>query len=186
MLNGLNGKKAVLMKMKDVKEFLVELAISAAIVAFIYFFVAVFPLVPTSSMSPTIAVGERIIVEKFTKYYRDFEYGDILVFPCPDQPRSVAPYVKRLIGKGGDVLEFSNGRVYRSGELLEESYAVGTTLSYTQKHEVPTGYLFFMGDNREHSEDARFWNTTSFVSEDDVIGRAVAVIWPLGQIRSLH
>ncbi|MCE5195763.1 MAG: signal peptidase I [Negativicutes bacterium] len=174
------------MTLKDVKEFLVELAVSAAIVAFIYFFVAVFPLVPTSSMSPTIATGERIVVEKFSKYYRDFEYGDILVFPCPDQPPSVAPYVKRLIGKGGDVLEFSSGLVYRNGELLNESYAVGTTVSYTQKYEIPPGYLFFMGDNREHSEDARFWHTTSFVREADVIGRAVAVLWPLGHIRSLR
>ena len=109
------------MNMKSVKEFMVELLVSAAIVAFIYFFIAVFPLVPSASMNPTIAPGERVVVEKLTRFFRTVEYGDILVFPCPDSKPGAFPYIKRLIAKGGDVLEFSNGKVYRNGELLEES-----------------------------------------------------------------
>ncbi len=90
-----------------------------------------------------------------------------------------------MIAKGGDVLEFSNGRVYRNGELLEEPYAVGQTISYQSRYEIPEGMLFFMGDNRTNSEDARFWHTTPYVSEKAVIGRAVAIMWPINQWRLL-
>lgn len=173
------------MNMKSVKEFMVELLVSAAIVAFIYFFIAVFPLVPSASMNPTIAPGERVVVEKLTRFFRTVEYGDILVFPCPDSKPGAFPYIKRLIAKGGDVLEFSNGKVYRNGELLEESYAVGQTISYQSRYEIPEGMLFFMGDNRTNSEDARFWHTTPYVSEKAVIGRAVAIMWPINQWRLL-
>lgn len=174
------------MSMKALKEFLVELLISAAIVAFIYFFVAVFPLVPSASMNPTIAPGERVVVEKFTRFFRAVNYGDILVFPCPDSKPGDFPYIKRLIAKGGDVLEFKDGQVYRNGELLSEPYAVGKTYSYQARYEVPEGHLFFMGDNRTNSEDARFWKTTPFVAENAVMGRAVAIMWPLNHLRVLR
>jgi len=178
-------KEGFLLNMKAVKDFIYELFVSAAIVAFIYFFIAVFPLVPTASMNPTIVPGERVVVEKLTRFFRTLEYGDILVFPCPDSKPGAFPYIKRLIAKGGDVLEFVDGKVYRNGDLLEEPYAVGQTYSYQPRYEIPEGMLFFMGDNRSNSEDARFWHTTSFVSEKAVIGRAVAIMWPLNQLRVL-
>jgi signal peptidase I len=62
---------------------------------------------------------------------------------------------------------------------------MGQTFSYQEKFEVPEGMLFFMGDNRNNSEDARFWVTTPFVSEKKVIGRAVAIMWPLNKLRAL-
>ena len=108
------------MDLKWIKEFLSEFLISAAIVAFIYIFVVVFPLVPSASMTPTIMPGERVVVEKFTRFFRKPEYGDILVFPCPDSKPGTFPYIKRLIAKGGDTIEFKEGQVFLNGQLLEE------------------------------------------------------------------
>lgn len=173
------------MNLKWIKEFLMEFAVSAAIVAFIYFFVVVFPLVPSASMTPTIMPGERVVVEKFSRFFREFEHGDILVFPCPDAKPGTFPYIKRLIAKGGDTISFFQGKVYLNGELLQEDYVLGQTYSYTEEYIVPEGMLFFMGDNRSNSEDARFWISTPYVSEKQVIGRAVAIAWPLKSLRVL-
>ena len=67
-------------------------------------------------------------------------------------------WVKRVIGRPGDVLEFKDGHVWRNGEQLQEPYTKDTIMNYTRSTPVtiPEGHVFVMGDNRNHSSDSRF------------------------------
>ena len=67
-------------------------------------------------------------------------------------------WVKRVIGRPGDVLEFKDGHVWRNGEQLQEPYTKDTKMNYTRSTSVtvPEGHVFVMGDNRNHSSDSRF------------------------------
>ena len=67
-------------------------------------------------------------------------------------------WVKRVIGRPGDVLEFKDGYVWRNGEKLQEPYTKDTKMNYTRSTPVtvPEGHVFVMGDNRNHSSDSRF------------------------------
>ena len=174
--------------------------------------------VPTGSMKPTIEPGDKLIVNKmaydfripFTKI-RLFEYGtpergDVIVFECP-YDKSIT-FVKRLVGKPGDLLEVQNGFVKINGEPLKISvqdqseiirilYDGGTyteTLgdkSYTVRRvpvrmnipavsvRIPEGHYFAMGDNRDESADSRSWG---FVPKENIWGKAKFVYfsfeWP--------
>ena len=74
-----------------------------------------------------------------------------------------------MIGKGGDVLEFKNGHVYRNGGELQEPY-INEPMEFTMEgsYTVPEGMVFVMGDNRNHSSDSRFIGP---VPIDHVLGK---------------
>ena len=81
-------------------------------------------------------------------------------------------WVKRVIGRPGDTLAFRDGKVWRNGEPLDEPY-INEPMNYSRKDEIkiPEGYVFCMGDNRNHSSDSRFIGP---VPVDHVLGK---VIW---------
>lgn len=103
-------------------------------------------------------------------------------------------YIKRLIGLPGDkILVKPNEGVFVNGRLLKEPYVAEIATSCTIAYDyldptcgpitVPKGQYFFMGDNRNHSLDSRFWGTEPI---NRVIGRAVFRIWPLNRVGELH
>jgi signal peptidase I len=79
-------------------------------------------------------------------------------------------WVKRVIGKAGDVLEFKDGQVYRNGEKLEESYILEPMKMKDGTVVVPEGHLFVMGDNRNHSTDSR---RIGSIPLSNVIGKVI-------------
>jgi signal peptidase I len=97
-------------------------------------------------------------------------------------------YIKRLIGLPGDWVDVHPGvGVFVNGKKLEEPYANELPEFCTQVQpiyhcgpvQVPQGKYFFMGDNRNHSSDSRFWG---FASQERLIGRAVFRVWPLARL----
>ncbi|MGH7541397.1 MAG: signal peptidase I [Gemmatimonadota bacterium] len=161
--------------------------------------------IPTGSMEPTLVPGDRVIVAKVPYYFHGPERGDIIVFEEPDpakepdrgiigglahwlgQGLGFAPpdnpdYIKRVIGLPGDVVYAKQGRVYVNGVRISEPYLEERTDRF-EETTVPGGELFVMGDNRSNSLDSRFG--LGFVPVDRVIGKAVVVIWPFGNIGDL-
>ena len=94
-----------------------------------------------------------------------------VVFKFPDDESHV--FVKRIIGIPGDIVEIKNDTVYVNGEQLEEPYLKEPmSLGQNMVFEVPADSYFVMGDNRNISNDARYWNNT-YVKKEQIIGKAM-------------
>jgi len=200
-------KRAALLK--DIR----HLAIMAAVILTGRSVLADWYVVPTGSMKPTIMEGDRVFVWKsayqvrvpFTTI-RLFRTGiplrgDVVVIRNPDG--GSVPFVKRLVGLPGDVVELRNESLYINGTLQPTSFLpeqraddgetvlLGTEKLSGRPHPVrvlpdrpafrtfgpitvPEGEVFLMGDNRDESRDARFFGTRPV---SDLLGRAVGVMW---------
>lgn len=156
----------------------IAIAIVAALLIrkFVFFTIKV----PTGSMQPTIAIGDKIIV---TKVYNTnkLKRGDIIVFFSKEYNERM---VKRLIGLPGDTVEVTEkGEVVINGKIQVEKYVVyngGKTGSF----KVPKDSFLFLGDDRPISEDSRWWKNP-YISKDDIQGKARFVIMPLDRIGKL-
>lgn len=146
-------------------------------------FVIANTVVPSGSMENTIAVGSRLIGSRLDYKFSQPQRGDIIIFRYPDDKNIY--FVKRLIGLPGDRIEFipddkGTFDIFINGELYEENYLAGgnkaTTFGRSPIYEVPENSYFFLGDNRNYSNDARFWNT-QFVSKEDLIAKVYFKYW---------
>ena len=140
---------------KETLEWYDALAMAVAVIALVFTFGVRIVKVDGHSMDPTLFNGERILINLM----KQPDYGDIVVV---DGYTSYGkPLVKRVIGLPGDTVSIKNGYVYINGEKLEESYLPrqGVTAAGNQEeYVVPEGCLFFLGDNRTNSQDARLWD----------------------------
>jgi len=154
--------------------------------------------IPSASMETTLQVGDRIVVNKLSYHFHGVHRGDIVVFKRPPlELQDFQDLVKRVIGLPGESVSTQNGHVYIDGKLLSEPWLPPGPTSYTGalpegQHpqfnmpgpvSVPGGQYFVMGDNRTNSEDSRFFGP---VPESLIVGRSVAVIWPLSHARGLQ
>jgi signal peptidase I len=154
--------------------------------------------IPSESMTPTLKVNDRVLVNKLSYDLHDVNRGDIVVFEAPDDPSAdgVKDLVKRVVGLPGETVEFRDERVFIDGEPLDESYLVAgpkgaTTPSRNQFAEkceppaedakcvVPADSYLMLGDNRTESKDGRVFGP---IPESDIVGRVFVRIWPLGDI----
>lgn len=134
--------------------------------------------IPSESMEPTLLVGDRIAVERVSYRFREPQRGDIVVFTgAPGEPPHL---VKRLIGLPGDHVEITDGVVRVNGEALDEPYVEFPDGRSSGPYDVPDGHLFFLGDNRGHSDDSRYG--LGMVARERVVGRAILRIWPLSRL----
>jgi signal peptidase I len=136
-----------------------------------------------SSMLPTLQNNQYVLVNRLVRTY---QRGDIIVFRPPmypqesfvrhllGQPSFYEDYIKRIIGLPGDTVEVRDGLVYINGASLIENY-IADPPAYTGSWQVPQGYLFVMGDNRNNSSDSHSWG---YLPEENVLGKAVLVYWP--------
>jgi len=113
--------------------------------------------VPSGSMIPTLEIGDRLIC--ISSSITEPDYGDICVFHPNDEEATDNDevYVKRLIGKPGDLIQVKNGVLYRNYKIIKEDYVANNDVATTASFKVPSGRYLFLGDNRESSFDARFW-----------------------------
>ncbi len=165
------------MKIKEIfKSWGIPIIIAAVIALFLNKFVFFIAEIPTRSMVPTLNVNDRLIV---TRIYNpdNIERGDIVVFKSREFNDI---FIKRVIGLPGDKVQVIKGIVYVNGEELTEDYIVpdNNELTYSRDFEVPDGKFLFFGDNRINSEDARKWKETTYIDEEDLMGKAQLKIYP--------
>lgn len=130
--------------------------------------------IPSGSMLPTIQLQDRILANRLVYRLHSVQHGDVIVFTPPMGVEQGTPYVKRVIGLPGDVVDIRGGKTYVNGEEFVVPSAV--TPTYTRPAEtVPDGMLFVLGDNRNESSDSHIWG---YVPVENVIGRADIVYWP--------
>lgn len=157
--------------------------------------------IPSSSMEPTLQINDRMLVEKITYRFREPRRGEVVVFegeqrasPSPDRnavaelvarvgqfigivPVNARDFVKRVIGLPGDRVRIDeDGTVFVNDVALDEPYVSNDDRRSFGEVTVPSGTLFVLGDNRPNSSDSRA--SLGFVSLEDVVGRAVVIIWP--------
>lgn len=163
--------------LKKLSQYGVEICIAFLIVIALNKFVILNAQIPSASMEETILTGEKLIASRLSYTAHDPERYDIAVFRYPDNPSLL--FIKRVIGLPGEKLEIKDGKVYinNSTTPLDDSFCQEQPSGDFGPYEIPEGNYFMMGDNREHSDDSRFWNN-HYVSKDKIIGKAVFSYYP--------
>jgi signal peptidase I len=188
------------MKKSVAREYFESLVIAVVLALFVRTWVFQAFKIPTGSMEPNLLVGDHLIVNKmmFAPVVnglerailpgRPLERGDVVVFKYPKEPDR--DFIKRVIGLPGDTVEMRRKKVFINGAPIEEdTYAhfieppdpTGPTHPEDRREEygpitVPTGQYFMMGDNRDNSEDSRYWG---FMPVSYVKGRALFIYFSL-------
>ena len=166
------------MKKSVVREYFESLVVAVILALFVRTWVFQAFKIPTGSMEPNLLVGDHLIVNKMR--FAPIKRGDVVVFKFPKDPER--DFVKRVIGLPGDRIELHKKKVYVNGQPIDEPYAHfmeppsadGTTKIDDVREEygpvnVPTDQYFMMGDNRDNSEDSRYWG---FLPKNYVKGNA--------------
>ncbi len=159
----------------DWKRFLIDLfeTVGLAVVLFLIInTVSARVRVDGFSMLPTLHDGEFVLVNKLAYQWGTPTRGDIIVF------RSITTndldLIKRIMGLPGDKINIHNGQVIVNGQTLAEPY-INAVPNYSGEWQVPEGFLFVLGDNRNDSSDSHAWG---FLPEKNVIGKATLIYWP--------
>ena len=177
---------------KIIKEYLEPIVVAILIALFIRTFIVQAFKIPSSSMEPTLQVGDHLLVNKFiygikvpfvdSKYlqFRNPQRGDIIVFIYP-KDRS-KDFIKRIIGTEGEKVEIIHNQLYINDKLIDDPWGHyderSQSAKYLQPMEkfgpiiVPKESLFVLGDNRDNSQDSRYWG---YVNLNEVKGKAFII-----------
>ncbi len=153
--------------------------------------------IPSGSMEPNLLIGDHLLVNKMVfgpvgssleravMPVRSVVRGDVLVFKYPEEP--TRDFIKRVVGLPGETLELKGTQVYINGQPLSEPYALyqrlpdmllpGDVRRAYGPVTIPEGHYFMMGDNRDDSQDSRYWG---YLPAGHIKGRALFVYWSFG------
>jgi signal peptidase I len=187
-------------KKSTVREYFESIVIAVILALFIRTFVVQAFKIPTGSMENNLLIGDHLLVNKFifgpasTPVERTIlpidtiERGDVVVFKYPEDP--ARDFIKRVIGLPGDTLELRDKKVLINGAPLDEPYVhfldppgasdefrEVTSIDVLERYgpvTVPPNQYFVMGDNRDNSQDSRYWG---FLPRDYVKGKALVIYW---------
>ncbi|WP_317367814.1 signal peptidase I [uncultured Tyzzerella sp.] len=168
-------------KTQKIKKELIDITktiIIAIIVAFIItHFIIVNAFVPTGSMKNTIMPSDRLIAFRLSYLFSEPQRDDIIVFKPPDDESVL--YVKRIIGLPGETINIIDGKVYinDSQTPLPDEYIMEDMLGSFGPYTVPQDSYFVLGDNRNDSQDSRYWENT-FLPEDNILGKVLFKYYP--------
>jgi signal peptidase I len=164
--------------------------------------------IPSGSMEPTLAVGQRVLVNRIGTRFSEPHVGEIAVFhppkdaerqvcgpvphmvvvggaacSTPETEHSNVNFIKRIVAGPGDVISIREGHVVRNGKPESDSYIRPcggvSECNFPTPIRIPAGHWFMMGDNRGQSDDSRFWGP---VPTGWIIGGAFATYWPPDRI----
>jgi signal peptidase I len=188
-----------------VREYFESVCVAVILAFFVRTFVVQAFKIPTGSMEPNLLIGDHLLVSKFvfaptlTSLERTLlpiapiRRGDIIVFKYPEDPSR--DFIKRVIGLPGDTIEMRRKKVYVNGTPLAEPYAHfidpptdgssgapdvedGDLRQSFPLMTVPADKYFMMGDNRDNSEDSRWWG---FLDRDHIKGKALFIYFSFGE-----
>ncbi|SFS87044.1 signal peptidase I [Marininema halotolerans] len=169
------GKK----EKNSAREWIIAVVVAAALVLIIRSFLYAPYEVYGQSMEPTFKGSELLIINKWIYDVENPQYGDIIVFHTSEQ----RDFIKRVIGKEGDRIQVRDGKVYRNGKALKETYLnekmIEKSLPVTV---VPKDHVFAMGDNRNRSRDSR---EIGPIAINEIAGRADVQLMPLKEMKLL-
>ncbi|MGI5893340.1 MAG: signal peptidase I [Candidatus Merdivicinus sp.] len=163
----------------EVAEWIRSFLIAGAAAFLIFGVLLRFVMVDGISMEPTLQNGDQLLM--YTFFYQP-EAGDVVILS--EKTGLDKPLVKRVIATAGQTIDLSGGRVWIDGEALEEPYVAENwqdsgDLSYPLT--VPEGYIYVMGDNRNHSTDSRS-ERIGLVEEKEVLGKVLFRIFPIRRL----
>ncbi len=180
-----------------VREYFESIVVAVVLALFIRTFVVQAFKIPTGSMEPNLLVGDHLLVNKFVfgptataleralLPVRPVERGDVLVFKFPEDPER--DFIKRIIGLPGETIEVKGTQVLINGTAIAQPFAhfllphdpnapliPGDPREHFGPYTVPAGHYFAMGDNRDNSQDSRYWGA---LPAHYVKGRALMIYW---------
>jgi len=164
--------------------------------------------IPSSSMEDTLQINDRVMVNKLSYRLGDLHRGQVVVFDDPrggeadEAPEETlleaarrnvteaiglsvprTEFIKRVIGLPGERVEIVESHVFIDGVPIDEPYLkAGSVMPDFGPIIVPPGEMFVMGDNRNASQDSRYFGT---VPTDTIVGRAFVIMWPVGRWTTL-
>ena len=202
-------KETKVKKKSLIREYTEAILIALLLALLIRTFIVQAFKIPSGSMEKTLLIGDHILVSKFsygthipneipfinTRLFDDIilfssvpERGDIIVFKFPKN--ETRDFIKRVIGLPGDLLEVRRQKVYINNKLYEDPHARHTESSSDSPLVprddfgpilVPDGHVFVMGDNRENSQDSRYWG---YLDIKKIRGKALLIYWSWDQVES--
>lgn len=145
-----------------------SIIVTFAVAIFLIVFVFRITRVQSGSMEPTVMTGDVGVVNQLAYIKNSPQRGDIVII---DSKEKGVMLLKRIIGISGDKIEFHNGYVYINGTICDESAYLSSDVetNCSSTFEVPENCYFLMGDNRENSNDSRYWEQP-YISKDDIVG----------------
>ena len=187
-------------KKSTLREYFESIVIAVILALFVRTFVVQAFKIPTGSMENNLLIGDHLLVNKFVFGPSESRVErallpmgavkrlDIVVFKYPEEPER--DFIKRVIGLPGDTVELRSKKVYVNGQPLDEPYvhflegpshgtegAEVTSFDVRKKNgpvTVPPYQYFFMGNNRDNSQDSRYWG---FLRRDYIKGKALVIYW---------
>ena len=187
-------------KKSTAREYFESICVAVILALFVRTFVVQAFKIPTGSMENNLLIGDHLLVNKFALAptatsleeallpIDPIKRGDIIVFKYPEDPER--DFIKRTIGLPGETIELRNKKVFIDGTLLDEPYV---QYLWTPSDEegtfdfdvrmtygpvtVPAGHYFMMGDNRDNSQDSRYWG---FLPREYIKGKALFVYFSFG------
>jgi signal peptidase I len=187
-------------KKSTTREYFESIVIAVILALFIRTFVVQAFKIPTGSMENNLLIGDHLLVNKFvfgpsaSSIERTLlpagtiKRGDVIVFKYPEEPGR--DFIKRVIGLPGETVELRGKKVSVNGTPLDEPYVYFleppgtstelrevTSLDVRERYgpvTVPPNQYFVMGDNRDNSQDSRYWG---FLPRDYVKGKALVIYW---------
>jgi signal peptidase I len=199
---GATSRSAKPYRKSTAREYFESICVAVILALFVRTFVVQAFKIPTGSMENNLLIGDHLLVNKFVFAptltgaedallpIDPIRRGDIIVFKYPEEPER--DFIKRVIGLPGETLEVRNKKVYIDGTPLEEPYVhfifppdENGSGDFTDPSRpdygpvtVPADSYFMMGDNRDNSQDSRYWG---FMPRSYVKGKALFVYFSFGE-----
>ena len=181
---------------KELKEWLIAIIIAVLLLFLVNTFLIKSYTVSGLSMYPTFNNKDKVIVSKISKSLNHLDSGDVIVF----HENKKNDFIKRLIGKPGDQIEYKNDRLYinkhyikepyltynkkmnDSGDNLTENFDVSDNKGSKNKMTIPKDKYLVLGDNRANSIDSRS-SEVGLVSEKQIVGKVILRFWPFNNMK---